>query len=188
MFGFFMFFGIVEFVLGVDVGVWWGGMIQYGVIFNFWMVFWWVKFFFVISWWWSLGLLVNIFVIESFMDELVLKVGKDFVQFCLEYIQEDEAGYCLCEVIKVVVEKVGWKDEVVNGWVMGFVVFIDVWIFCVQVVEVLIENGEIKVYKVICVIDFGIVVNFDQVWVQCEGSIIMGQSVVMYECMFVKDG
>ncbi len=188
MFGSPMFPGIAEPVLGADAGAWRGGMIQYGAIPNFRTVSWRVKLPFATSWWRSLGLLANTFAIESFMDELALKAGKDPVQFRLEHIQEDEAGHRLREVIKAAAEKAGWKDEVVNGRAMGFAASTDARTPCAQVAEVSIENGEIKVHKVTCAIDPGIAVNPDQVRAQCEGSIIMGQSAAMYERMFVKDG
>jgi isoquinoline 1-oxidoreductase beta subunit len=188
MFGSPLFPGIAAPILGADVGAWRGGMIQYKGIPNFRAVSWRVKLPFATSWWRSLGLLANTFAIESFMDELALKAGKDPVQFRLEHIQDDKAGYRLSEVIKAAAKKAGWKDEVVNGRAMGFAASTDANTPCAHVAEVSIENGEIKVHKVTCAIDPGMVVNPDQVRAQCEGNIIMGQSAAMYERMIVKDG
>lgn len=156
-----IFLVVVRLVIGVDIGVIWGGMIMYCNIFNIKVIFWYVDFFFVISWWCSLGLLVNIFVIESFVDELVIKVERNVVDFRFVYFFDIEVGICMVNVIKVCIEKVGYSEVVINGRVMGFVVFVDVGLFCVYVVEVSVENNEIKVYKVIVGFDCGIVVNFD---------------------------
>lgn len=188
MFGSPLFPGIAAPILGADVGAWRGGMIQYKGIPNFRAVSWRVKLPFATSWWRSLGLLANTFAIESFMDELALKAGKDPVQFRLDHIQDDKAGYRLSEVIKAAAKKAGWKDEVINGRAMGFAASTDANTPCAHVAEVSIENGEIKVHKVTCAIDPGMVVNPDQVRAQCEGNIIMGQSAAMYERMTVKDG
>ncbi|NRA49591.1 MAG: xanthine dehydrogenase family protein molybdopterin-binding subunit [Phaeodactylibacter sp.] len=188
MFGSPLFPEITESILGADVGAWRGGMIQYRGIPNFRAVSWRVKLPFATSWWRSLGLLANTFAIESFMDELALKAGKDPVQFRLDHIQDDKAGFRLSEVIKAAAEKAGWKDEVVDGRAMGFAASTDANTPCAHVVEVSIENGQIKVHKVTCAIDPGMAVNPDQVKAQCEGNIIMGQSAAMYEKMFVKDG
>ena len=49
------------------------------------------------------------------------------------------------------------------------------------------EGAEIRVHKVTCAIDPGLVVNPDQVRAQCEGAIIMGMSAALYERMTVKD-
>ncbi|MEQ8706892.1 MAG: molybdopterin-dependent oxidoreductase [Phaeodactylibacter sp.] len=188
MFGSPMFPGIAEPILGADIGAWRGGMIQYRAIPNLRTVSWRVKLPFATSWWRSLGLLANTFAIESFMDELAIKAGKDPVQFRLEHIQDDEAGYRLSEVIKAAAQKAGWKDEVVNGRAMGFAASTDANTPCAHVVEVTMEDGQIKVQKVTCAIDPGMAVNPDQIRAQCEGNIIMGQSAAMYERMIVKDG
>ena len=188
MFGSPLFPGIAEPILGADVGAWRGGMIQYGKIPNFRAISWRVKLPFATSWWRSLGLLANTFAIESFMDELAIKAGKDPVEFRLDQIQEDEAGYRLKEVIKAAAQKAGWKDGVQNGRAMGFAASTDAGTPCAHVAEVSIEEGAIKVHKVTCAIDPGLAVNPDQVRAQCEGSIVMGLSAAMYEKMTVKDG
>jgi isoquinoline 1-oxidoreductase beta subunit len=56
------------------------------------------------------------------------------------------------------------------------------------VVEVSIEEGEIKVHKVTCAIDPGLAINPDQIRAQCEGCIIMGMSAALFEQMYVRDG
>lgn len=179
--------GIAESILGADLGAWRGGMIQYGAIPNYRAVSWRVKLPFATSWWRSLGLLANTFAIESFMDELAVKVGKDPVQFRLEQIQDDDRGYRLKEVIKAAADKAGWKDEISNGRAMGFAASTDANTPCAQVVEVSIVDKEIKVHKVTCAMDPGLAVNPDQVRAQCEGAIIMGMSAAMHEQMFVED-
>ena len=187
MFGSPLFPAAIEPILGADVGAWRGGMIQYRKIPNFRAVSWRVKLPFATSWWRSLGLLANTFAIESFMDELALKAGKDPVQFRLDQIQADEAGRRLSEVIRVAADKAGYTDEVKNGRAMGFAASTDANTPVAQVAEVSIENGQIKVHKVTCVIDPGIAVNPDQIRAQCEGSIIMGMSASMFEKMEVKN-
>ena len=174
-------------IMGADLGAWRGGMINYSAIPNYKAVSWRVKLPFATSWWRSLGLLANTFAIESFMDELAEKAGKDPIQFRLDQIAEDERGYRLREVIKVAAEKAQYKNAPENGRAMGFACSVDVNTPCAQVAEVSIENNEIKVHKVTCVMDPGLVINPDQVRAQCEGAIIMGMSAAMYERMYVKD-
>ncbi|MEM9719607.1 MAG: molybdopterin cofactor-binding domain-containing protein [Bacteroidota bacterium] len=187
MFGSPLFPAVIESVLGADVGAWRGGMIQYRKIPNFRAISWRVKLPFATSWWRSLGLLANTFAIESFIDELALKAGKDPVQFRLDHTKNDEAGKRLSAVIREAAEKSGYTDEVKNGMAMGFAASTDANTPVAQVVEVSIENEQIKVHKVTCVIDPGIAVNPDQVRAQCEGAIIMGMSASMFEKMEVKN-
>lgn len=175
-------------ILGADLGAWRGGLIQYGAIPNFRTISWRVTLPFATSWWRSLGLLANTFAIESFMDELALAAKKNPVAFRLAQIQDDSRGFRLKEVIKAVVEKSGYTDEVINGRAMGFAASTDANTPCAQVVEVSVEDKEIKVHKVTCAMDPGIVVNPDQVRAQCEGAIIMGMSAALFEKMEVEDG
>ena len=187
MFGSPLFPAFAEPILGADVGAWRGGMIQYRAIPNFRAVSWRVKLPFATSWWRSLGLLANTFAIESFMDELAIKAGKDPIQFRLDQIQDDEAGIRLKKVIQAAADKAGWKDEVIDGKAMGFACSTDANTPCAHIAEVSVEDNQIKVHKVTCAMDPGLVVNPDQVRAQCEGSIIMGMSAAMFELMTVKD-
>ena len=180
--------GIAEPILGADLGAWRGGMIQYSGIPNYRAVSWRVKLPFATSWWRSLGLLANTFAIESFMDELAVKAGKNPIEFRLNQIRDDERGRRLKSVIKTVTEKSGYTDGVINGRAMGFAVSTDVNTPCAEIAEVSIENNEIKVHKVTCAMDPGLAVNPDQVKAQCEGAIIMGMSAALFEKMEVENG
>ena len=180
--------GVLETVLGADLGAWRGGMIQYGAIPNYQAISWRVKLPFATSWWRSLGLLANTFAIESFMDELAVKSGKNPAEFRLAHIQDDDRGKRLKSVIKAVVEKAGYTDEVVNGRAMGLAVSTDANTPCAEVAEISIVDNEIKVHKVTCAMDPGLAVNPDQVRAQCEGAIIMGMSASMFEKMEIENG
>jgi isoquinoline 1-oxidoreductase beta subunit len=180
--------GIAEPLLGADLGAWRGGMIQYGGIPNYRAISWRVKLPFATSWWRSLGLLANTFAIESFMDELAIRAGRNPAEFRLAQIQKDERGDRLKSVIEAVVETAGYTDKVIDGKAMGLAVSTDANTPCAQVVEVSIIKDEIKVHKVTCAMDPGLVVNPDQVRAQCEGAIIMGMSAALFEKMEVEDG
>lgn len=179
---------IVEPILGADVGAWRGGMIQYRAIPNYRAISWRVKLPFATSWWRSLGLLANTFAIESFMDELAVKAGKNPAEFRLSQIPDDKRGKRLKSVITTIVEKVGYTDKVIQGRAMGFAVSTDTNTPCAEIAEVSIVNNEIRVHKVTCVMDPGLVVNPNQVRAQCEGAIIMGMSASMFEKMEVENG
>ena len=179
---------VAESVLGADLGAWRGGMIQYGAIPNYQAVSWRVKLPFATSWWRSLGLLANTFAIESFIDELAVKAQKNPAEFRLAHVQDDDRGKRLKSVIEAVVEKAKYNDQIVAGRAMGLAVSTDTNTPCAQVVELSIQEGEIKIHKVTCAMDPGLVVNPDQVRAQCEGAIIMGISATLFEKMEVVDG
>jgi len=180
--------GFINTVLGADVGAVRGGFCHYGAIPNIRTVSWHVDLPFATSWWRSLGLLANTFAWESFMDELAVKAGKNPIDFRLDHIQDDEKGRRLKAVIMAVAKKADYQDKSVNGRAMGFAASTDAGTPCAQIAEVSIEDTEIKVHKVTCAMDPGIVVNPDQVRAQCEGAIVMGLSASLYEKMEVVDG
>jgi len=188
MFGSPMVPGILQKIIGADLGAWRGGMIQYHGIPNYRAVSWRVKLPFSTSWWRSLGLLANTFAIESFMDELAEKAGKDPVSFRLDHLTETKADVRLAKVIARAAEAANYQDKAAGGRAMGFACSTDANTPCAHVAEVSMEDDKIKVHKVTCVMDPGLVVNPDQVRAQCEGSIIMGLSSVLYEKMDVEDG
>jgi len=179
---------ILQKIAGSDIGAWRGGMIQYHGVPNYRAVSWRVKLPFATSWWRSLGLLANTFAIESFMDELAEQAGKDPVTFRLDHLTDSKADLRLAKVIAKAAEESNYRDTVINDRAMGFAASTDANTPCAQVVEVSIDEDDfIKVHKVTCVMDPGMVVNPDQVRAQCEGSIIMGMSAILYEKMSVKD-
>ncbi len=175
-------------VLGTDVGAMRGGNIMYDRIPNHRAVQWHTTLPFATSWWRSLGLLANTFAIESFVDEMALRAGKSPIDFRIQRLGDDSYSLRIKKVIEVAAEKAGYRDGASNERAMGFAASIDAGSPAAQVVEVSIENGEIKVHKVTCAFDCGLAVNPDQVVAQCEGSIIMGMSAAMYEKMELTDG
>ncbi len=178
---------ILQTVIGSDIGAWRGGMIQYHGIPNYRAVSWRVQLPFATSWWRSLGLLANTFAIESFMDELAEQAGKDPVSFRLEHLTDSPADVRLAKVIQKAAEQAGYQNTASNGRAMGFAASTDATTPCAQVAEVSLQDGKLKVHKVTCVLDPGLVINPDQVRAQCEGAIIMGISSILYEKMEVED-
>lgn len=174
-------------IIGADIGAIRGGAIQYRGIPNISATSWHVDLPFATSWWRSLGLLANTFAIESFMDELAIKAGKNAVDFRLAHLEENEASTRLANVIKACAEKAAYQEEIVNGRGMGFAASTDAGSPCAHVVEVSVENNEIKVHKVTVGFDCGIAVNPDQVRAQVEGCVIMGMSASMFEKMDLRD-
>jgi isoquinoline 1-oxidoreductase beta subunit len=179
---------IAESLVGADFGAWRGGMIQYKNIKNYSTTAYHKELPFQTSWWRGLGLLANTFAIESFMDELAHHSKQDPLAFRLKHLPDDERGRSIKNVLKAACEKAGWGKSLPEGRAMGLACSIDVNTPVAQVAEVEIKNGQIKVKKVTCAIDPGIIINPDGVKAQTEGAIIMGLSATLFEEVTVKDG
>ena len=121
----------------------------------------------------SLGAYANIFALESFVDELALKAGKDAVEFRLMHLKNDRAK----EVIKKLAEKVGWYDQKkIPGQAMGFA-FAQyknnaAYFAVVAEVKVDTETQQLKVTKLTGCIDAGQTINSDGISNQTSGGMI----------------
>jgi len=179
---------ILHKALGTDIGAMRGANIMYDQVPNHRAVQWHTTLPFATSWWRSLGLLANTFAIESFVDEMAIKAGKDPFEFRLSQISDQGAGTRIKGVIQKAYDSSNYTDTPRDGRAMGMAASIDTGSPAAHVVEVSIENNEIRVHKVLCVFDCGLVVNPDQVKAQCEGAIVMGLSAAMHEKMTIVDG
>jgi isoquinoline 1-oxidoreductase beta subunit len=174
-------------IAGADFGAWRGGLIQYNIP-NIDTISWRCKLPIETSWWRGLGLLANTFAIESFMDTLANQAKADPLEFRLKHLADNERGNRMKGVLKAVAEKAGWSKQVADGHALGLACSVDVNTPVALIAEIKIAENEIKVVKVTCAIDPGVIVNPDGVKSQCEGAIIMSLSASLFEEVTVKDG
>jgi isoquinoline 1-oxidoreductase beta subunit len=178
---------MMENLLGADIGTWAGGRINYSKIPNVRVYAWKTELPFSTTMWRAPGLMANTFAVESFMDELAHKAEKDPVDFRIAHLPNDEKGERQKRVIKAAAEKAGWGKPLPKGHALGIATCGELGAIVAEVVEVSIEDDEIKVHKVTCAIDPGFAVNPDGVRAQVEGAIIMGLSASLYEKMEIVD-
>ncbi|MCE6992864.1 molybdopterin cofactor-binding domain-containing protein [Dyadobacter sp. CY323] len=134
----------------------------------------------------SLGAYANIFALESFMDELAVKAGKDPVQFRLDHLKDERAK----AVINMLVEKGGWRKgkaragKVENfGEGFAFAQYKNNAAYFAVKAEVKIDPKEktYRVTKLTGVIDTGQTINSDGVINQTSGGMIQAASWTMLE-------
>ncbi|SDG96318.1 CO or xanthine dehydrogenase, Mo-binding subunit [Dyadobacter soli] len=139
----------------------------------------------------SLGAYANIFALESFMDELAFKAGKDPVAFRLAHLKDQRAK----AVVALLVEKAGWRRDEVGkgGWRKGskelsgegfaFAQYKNNAAYCAVRAEVLIDpvKKTYKVTKLSSAIDAGQTINSTGVINQTAGGMIQAASWTMME-------
>jgi isoquinoline 1-oxidoreductase beta subunit len=179
--------GFLKTVMGADFGAWRGSIIQYDVP-NINTTAWRIELPIPTGWWRGLGLLANIFAIESFMDEAAHAAGVDPLQFRLNHLPDTELGERFRAVLQAAADKAGWDTPAPAGRSRGIACCIDVGTVVAEVAEVSVEEGQIRVHKVTAAMDPGMVINPDGAAAQTEGAIIMGMSSVFNEAITVKDG
>jgi isoquinoline 1-oxidoreductase subunit beta len=136
--------------------------------------------------WRGVGPTHNIFVVESFIDELAAAAKKDSVEFRRSLLTGKRR---LLGVLNLAAEKAGWGTKLPEGVGRGVSVQFVMNTYLSQIAEVEVSNeGEIKVRRVVCAVDCGQMVNPDTIVAQIEGGIIFGLSAALWGEITLKDG
>ena len=135
----------------------------------------------------SLGAHVNVFAIESLMDELAGAAGADPVAFRLAHLEDARAR----AVIETVAEKAGWTSRPPTGAAMrgrgiGFARYKNAAAYFACVVEVELAR-DIRVSRVWAAIDSGMAVSPDGILNQSEGGIVQATSWTLKERVTYDD-
>lgn len=133
----------------------------------------------------SLGAYMNVFSIESFMDELAQTVDVDPVEFRLRHIEDARAR----EVILTASARFGWPGTVQlptgHGRGFAFARYKNLAAYAAIAVEVVVERetGRICLLRAVAAIDSGQAVSPDGIRNQIEGGILQAASWTLYEAV-----
>ncbi|MGV3559945.1 molybdopterin cofactor-binding domain-containing protein [Larkinella arboricola] len=128
----------------------------------------------------SLGAYGNVFAIESFMDELAEKAGKDPLEFRLRHLEDERAIAVVKKLQELTRSEKGKPGE---GIGYAFSRYKNVATYCAVAARVLADpkTGKVQVLKMWSVIDAGEVINLDGVKNQTEGGMIQAASWTLKE-------
>ncbi len=140
--------------------------------------------------WRGLGLMANIFAIESFVDELAHLAGADPLQFRLDHLPDDALGQRMRAVLEVAAERAGWGEGQPENRVQGIACSGDGGTVVAEVAQISLDrdSGRIRVHRVVAAVDAGRTINPNGATAQIEGCIVMGTSAALLEEITVKDG
>ena len=127
----------------------------------------------------SLGAHLNVFAIESFMDELAAAAGADPVRFRLAHLADPRAR----RVLTAAADMAGWdtrgrRDG--TGYGAGVARYSGVAGYCAAVAEVEADT-DIRVRRLWLAVDVGRVINPDGVINQVEGGAVQSASWTLRE-------
>jgi CO/xanthine dehydrogenase Mo-binding subunit len=131
----------------------------------------------------SLGAHMNVFAIESFMDELALAAGTDPVTFRLAHLEDTRAR----DVITAAADEFHWsaRPTPTGGYGYGFAFarYKNLAAYCAVAMQVHVdrETGRARVVRVAAAVDTGQVINPDGVRNQIEGGILQSLSWTLFE-------
>ena len=130
----------------------------------------------------TLGSFMNIFAIESFMDELAEHVGQDPIQFRLRHLRDARARH----VLEVAAQASDWDPHVgPSGRGQGIALCryhgVAAYVAIVADVDVDVDTDRLAVRRVTMVVDAGTVINTEGLRQQLEGGVMQGLSRTFYE-------
>jgi nicotinate dehydrogenase subunit B len=134
----------------------------------------------------GLGAYGNIFAIESFMDELAEKAGKDPFTFRLMHLEDERAKAVIRKVQELTQSQ---SAEPNTGIGIAFSRYKNSASYCAVAAKVMVEpkDGTVHIQKMWCAIDAGEVINIDGLKNQTEGGLIQSASWTLMEQVTFDD-
>src|SRR3984957_13017139 len=136
--------------------------------------------------WRGVGPNNNVFAIESFMDELARKAGKDPIDFRRSMLGNQPR---FLGALNLAAEKSNWGQPLPARVGRGVSLQPSFASFIATVVEAEVdEQGGVNLRRVTCAVDTGIAVNPDTVMAQLEGGLIFGLTAALYGEITIDKG
>jgi len=136
--------------------------------------------------WRGVGPSQNGWVVESFVDELAHAAGKDPYAYRRELVAGQPR---LLGVLDLAAQRAGWGSAPPAGRSRGIALWQFGETFLAQVAEVSVgSDGAVRVHRVVCAADCGIVVNPDTLEAQLQGAIVYGLTAALYGEITIDHG
>lgn len=129
-----------------------------------------------VGFWRSVGHSSNGFVVESFIDELAHAAGEDPVAFRRKLLRKHPRHL---GVLELAAQKAGWGQPLPPGRARGVAVHESFRSYVAEIAEVSVDQGQIRVHKVVAAVDCGTAVHPDGVRAQIESGIVFGLSTAL---------
>ena len=138
------------------------------------------------AFWRSVGPSHNVFVTESFMDELAAAAKQDPVAYRLALLDKTPRAKA---VLALAAEKAGWGQKLPPRVGRGIAIQHAFASYMAMVAEVEVaKDGTVRVRRVVCAVDCGIVVNPDTVQAQVQSAAVFGITAALYGEITLKNG
>jgi isoquinoline 1-oxidoreductase beta subunit len=127
----------------------------------------------------------NAIYLECFMDELAHSVGQDPLEFRRKLMAKHPKHLA---VLNAVADRAGWGKPAPQGVFRGIAQQMGYGSYVAACAEVSVDNGAVKIHRLIAATDPGHAVNPAQIERQIAGSFVYGLSALFYQECTVKDG
>jgi isoquinoline 1-oxidoreductase beta subunit len=138
------------------------------------------------SLWRGVGPVHNVFVVESFIDELAAAAKRDPVEYRKALLSHNPRAL---RVLMLAAEKAGWGGPLPARRGRGVSVQFAYGSYLSQVAEVEVAaDGSIKAHRIVCAVDCGWVVNPDTIAAQVEGGSVFGLTAALHGAITLRNG
>ncbi|MBZ5535585.1 MAG: molybdopterin-dependent oxidoreductase [Acidobacteriia bacterium] len=137
--------------------------------------------------WRAPGANINVFARESQIDIMAAKAKSDPLEFRLNNTSDKR----MRSVLEAAAHRFGWKKAALpSGRGYGIACGIDAGTYVATIAEIQVDkaSGKVKVKRIVCAQDMGIVINPDGARMQMEGCMMMGLGYALSEEIRFKGG
>ncbi|MDF2994606.1 MAG: aldehyde dehydrogenase [Xanthobacteraceae bacterium] len=136
--------------------------------------------------WRGVGATRNVYIVESVMDELAARAGRDPVEYRLGLMQGAPRVRAALEIAARMAQ---WGRKLPERTAMGVATFTDFGSYLAVIAQVRVANsGHVTVEHVWCAVDTGIPINPDIIRAQIEGGIVFGLTAALQGRITVAKG
>ena len=138
------------------------------------------------AFWRSVGPSHNVFVTESFVDELAAAAKQDAVAYRRALLDKSPRAKA---VLELAAQKAGWGQPLPERVGRGVSVQFVFATYLAVVAEVEVSTaGNVRVRRVVCAVDCGTAVNPDTVQAQIQSATVFGITAALHGEITLKDG
>lgn len=138
------------------------------------------------AFWRGVGPTHNVFVIESFIDELAHAAKQDPLAYRRGLLGHNPRAL---SVLSLAAEKAAWGSPLPARHGRGISVQFAFGSYLSQVAEVQVAaDGSVKVKRIVCAVDCGMYVNPDTIEAQVQGGTLFGLTAALHGSITFKNG
>ena len=140
-----------------------------------------------VGWWRGVGPTHNLFVMESFIDELAQRAKKDPVVYRRAMLQKNPRTLA---VLDLAASKAGWGQGALPARVGRGVAVGDAFgtRVCAIVEAGVTPQGEVRLRRAVVAVDCGIAVNVGSIEAQIQGGLLFGLGAALYSEITLREG
>ncbi len=140
-----------------------------------------------LGWWRGVGPTHNLFIIESFIDELAHQTGKDAVAYRRTLLRDNPRTLALLDLAA---SKMGWgkvplPPRVGRGVAVGEPFGSRV---CAIIEVEVTPQGDVRLRRAVVALDCGIAINASSVEAQIQGGLLFGLSAALFNEITIANG